>query len=93
MGVGQCQSARISDHLGVPSPQELMVLPKSGAVRIRILSGCVRPEVKCGVDQHASPVYCRRETTNFLGESDSSSAATKDAPNVGEVRWGVTGEP
>jgi hypothetical protein len=43
------------------APEELVVQPKSGAVRVRVLSGRrVSPEVKRGVDQHASPVY-RRE--------------------------------
>lgn len=43
------------------APQELVIQPKSGAVRIRVLSGRrVSPEVKRGVDQHASPLY-RRE--------------------------------
>jgi hypothetical protein len=40
------------------APQEFVVSPKSGAVRVRVLSDRrVSPEVKRGVDQHGSPVY------------------------------------
>ncbi len=34
------------------APQELVVAAKSDAVRVRVFSGCVSPEVKRGVDQH-----------------------------------------
>jgi hypothetical protein len=88
-GVIQLEEPTTWQHL---APQELMVPTKSGAVRVRVLSGCVGPEVKCGVDHYGSPVYRRRETTNLLAESDSSSAATKDAPNVGKKCMGVRGE-
>jgi hypothetical protein len=47
------------------APQELVVLPKSGAKCVRVLSGRVSPEVERGVDQHASPVYRRREDLAF----------------------------
>ena len=39
------------------APQELVVEPKSGAVRVRVPSRRVSPEVKRSVDQHASAVY------------------------------------
>ena len=43
------------------APQEFVVLPKGGAVCVRVLSKRVRPEVKRGVDNHELAVYRRRE--------------------------------
>ena len=42
------------------APQELVVLPESRTVHVRILSARVGPEVKRGVDHHAPPMYVTR---------------------------------
>ena len=44
-----------------------MVLPKSGAVRVRVLSGRVSPEVKRSVDQHASGRLLHGHQHVFVG--------------------------
>lgn len=67
------------------APQELVVLPKSGAVRVRVLSGRVSPEVKRGIDQHASPVYRRREAIwrSLFAIGSGASLLRVDSNGVG----------
>jgi len=50
------------------APQELVVLPKSGAARVRIPPRRVGPEVKRDVDQHATAVYSRRKAIRRVGK-------------------------
>src|SRR5208283_2644764 len=56
--VKQVRTAHRVMQLEVPTtwqhlaPQEFMALTKSGAIHVRVSSGCVGPEVKRGVDHH-----------------------------------------
>ena len=67
------------------APQKFMILPKCRAVRIRVPSRCVGPEIKRSVDQHASsPVYLRPGRSPFAfngaaptGEPSEPNAAAE----------------